>query len=86
MTDSNPQIPEPIAQAIQNNPELLRQLANPEFINSINDQLARANLAANWCIACGASRSLEPEVASVVNPPLTVEEVRQIGKRLSGMQ
>lgn len=87
MPDPELQIPQEIARALQNNPELLKQLASPDFINSINDQLAKSpNLRSDWCVACGASRAAAP-AESVINPelPLTADEIREIGKRLSSI-
>ncbi len=84
MADTPLVMPEAVQKALNENPELLKALANPEFINSINSQLSKVAGAglADWCVACGASASAAIPGTNVTNPP-SIDEIREIGRRLT---
>lgn len=81
MAENTLVMPEAVQKALSENPELLKALANPEFINSINDQLSRVKAPSDWCVACGASSGAVPG-RDVINPP-TIDEIKEMGRRLS---
>lgn len=82
MAENTLEMPEAVKKALEENPELLKQLASPEFINSINSQLGKVTGLADWCVACGASASAAIPGSDVINPP-SIDEIREIGRRLT---
>ena len=82
MPDNN-DMPENVRKMLEANPDLMKSLANPEFIERINKQIAEgAQALSDWCVACGASASRAiPD--TLVNPqPLSRDEIKTIGRRL----
>ncbi|MDO5632069.1 MAG: hypothetical protein Q4G22_09540 [Paracoccus sp. (in: a-proteobacteria)] len=78
-------MPENIRKLLEENPDLVKNLANPDFISRINSEMAKVAGLADWCVACGASSSRAVPDFSEVMQPLTRDEIRTIGKRLTNL-
>lgn len=57
-----PELPSIIAQEIAKQPELLSNLIEPDYVRRLAETLSTADVNANWCVACGATKGLGPEV------------------------
>jgi hypothetical protein len=76
-------MPDNIKKMLEENPDILKNLANPEFVERINAAVAERPGLADWCVACGASGSQAVPMLQDVDKPLTAEEIRVLGRRLA---
>ena len=74
-------IPPKVFALLEQNPDLVKIFADPQFIEKIRGALDTGKQLEDWCMLCGAGKSGGAKLVTS-NEPLTADEIESIGHRL----